>query len=79
MGTDSLIDNLGGTVKVATALGVKPPRVSNWRKRGRIPSEHWQGLVRLATELSVADVTLEALARMDARKVTAAPEREPAR
>lgn len=36
---DALIDALGGTSKVADMAGVGLSAVSNWKARGRIPSE----------------------------------------
>ncbi len=40
-----IIDALGGTFAVATLAGIKPPSVSEWRKRCRIPNDK---LIRLA-------------------------------
>lgn len=37
------IDLAGGPTKVAKALGVAPPNVCNWRKRG-IPADHCQDM-----------------------------------
>lgn len=38
---DQIIEALGGTNKVAAALGVGPSAISNWKARGRIPSEQY--------------------------------------
>lgn len=43
-----LIDALGGTFAVAALAGIKPPSVSEWRQRGRIPDDK---LIRLAPVL----------------------------
>ena len=41
---DDLIEALGGVAKVATLCGVGPSAVSNWRSRGRIPTEKFMML-----------------------------------
>lgn len=61
--TDSVIDSLGGTKAVASALSLPLPTVSTWRRRG-IPSKHWRPLVQLASSKGMSDLTLEALAEM---------------
>ena len=65
--SDSVIDALGGTKAVALALALATPTVSVWRVRG-IPSAHWLALARLASDHGVSDITLEALANLDARE-----------
>lgn len=40
-----IIDALGGTLAVASLTGIKPPSVSEWRQRGRIPDDK---LIRIA-------------------------------
>lgn len=67
MTSDSIIDALGGTGAVAEALGQSDSTVSSWRLRG-IPAAHWSSVVSLAAEHNVADVTLELLAELAARK-----------
>lgn len=59
----SIIDALGGTAKVAEALGIKDNTVSGWRDRG-IPPGRWPGLVRFAEDKGVGGVTFEALAAL---------------
>jgi len=66
--SDSVIDALGGTKAVASALTLSPSTVSVWRNRG-IPSAHWLALARLASERGVGDITLEALAELSAEAV----------
>lgn len=69
---DSVINALGGTKAVASALSLNKSSVSCWRTRG-IPATHFSSLARLASEKGASDVTLEALSEMDAAK-SAAPE-----
>lgn len=69
--SDSVIDALGGTKLLADRLSLKPSTVSVWRVRG-IPSAHWLTLARLAADRGLPDITLEALAKLDAREVAEA-------
>lgn len=62
---DQIIDALGGTGKVADALGLSPSTISSWRARGSIPAEWWVGLVGLDAS---SDLTFEALAVLHARR-----------
>lgn len=64
---DFVIDALGGTKSVATALSQALPTVSGWRVRG-IPSAHWLAIAKLAAETGVSEITLEGLAEMAARE-----------
>ena len=48
----TIIDDLGGTVAVATALGLPPSTVSSWKSSGRI--QKWRK--RDLDELRVAQV-----------------------
>ena len=63
----SIIDDLGGTGKVAAALSLADNTVSSWRARGAIPSAHWAALVRFAKTQGSA-ITLETLALLAARE-----------
>lgn len=36
---DRACEALGGTVKLAEALGIKAPSISEWRARGKVPAE----------------------------------------
>lgn len=38
---DQVIEALGGTFKAAAAVSVGPSAVSNWKTRGRIPSDRY--------------------------------------
>lgn len=64
---DSVIDALGGTKAVASALALAPSSISVWRVRG-IPSTRWLDLVRLADARGLDEITLESLARLAARE-----------
>lgn len=62
-----LVDRLGGTGIVAKALRVKPGRVSAWKRRDRVNSDYWAGLVALARDRRVRGVTLETISRLHTR------------
>ncbi len=38
---ESVIEELGGTFRAAEAAGVGPSAVSNWKTRGKIPSDQF--------------------------------------
>ncbi len=57
----SIIDALGGTKRVAEALGEAVSTVSGWRSRG-IPGTRWVALVDLAKTSGRNEITLEVLA-----------------
>lgn len=38
---DQVVEALGGTFKAAMAANVGPSAVSNWKSRGRIPSDRF--------------------------------------
>ena len=66
----SIIDALGGTGAAAEALDEAASTVSGWRTRPRgIPAEHWSAIVRIAAERGRAEITLEVLAELAARRV----------
>lgn len=48
---EHLIDALGGTLKVAHLLGIKPPSVSDWKSLNSIPDDK---LIRLSIEIEEA-------------------------
>lgn len=48
-----LIKALGGSTKVARALGFEVSAVSAWKHRNRIPFEHWPAMADLAKEKGV--------------------------
>lgn len=45
---EQFIDELGGTVAVATALELAPTTVSSWKSSGSIPKWRMDGLRQLA-------------------------------
>lgn len=61
----SILDALGGTGKVASALSIDDSTVSGWRTRG-IPAGRWPALVRLAAEQGCNGITFELLAELPA-------------
>ncbi len=64
-----IIDDLGGTGEVATALSLSESTVSGWRKRpGGIPAPHWAALVRLAADRGKSAITFETFAQIVARE-----------
>ena len=64
----SIIDALGGTGEVATALALSDSTVSSWREPRAIPAGRWEAIVRLATEKGVKEITLEVLAALAAER-----------
>lgn len=50
---DDIIDALGGPTKVATELGLKQPRVANWKARG-VPWRWRQRLAHMAAQRGIA-------------------------
>lgn len=65
----SIIDALGGTGEVASALLLSDSTVAGWRKRrGGIPAPHWAALVALAQSRGRDEITLEELAALVARE-----------
>jgi len=61
----AVIDALGGTTKVASALDLHPSTVSCWRERG-LPtsSSRLLQLSKLASERGIRGLTLETLAEL---------------
>ena len=62
----AVIDRLGGTCAVARACFVSKGAVSNWRRRGRIPSAYWSGLAVGAEIKRIDALTVATLAAMHA-------------
>lgn len=71
MSVGAIIDELGGTAKVAEELGKDQPLVSNWRARGRIPSDWWPALINLAKRSNTPGITFERLAAVQAPRTAA--------
>ena len=53
MNANELIDKLGGTTKVASLLGIRPPSVSEWRSTNRIPRVSLIFLAPIAERLGI--------------------------
>lgn len=53
MNANELINQLGGTTKVANLLGIKPPSVSEWRALNKIPRESLIFLAPIAEKIGV--------------------------
>ena len=68
---DAIISELGGTGLVADRLEQSMSTVSGWRSRG-IPAPHWEMVVALAIAAGKAEITLETLAALAARKLAEA-------
>lgn len=49
----SFIDELGGTVKVANALGLSPTTVSSWKSSNSVPRWRRDALLVLAGEAGI--------------------------
>lgn len=60
-----LMKALGGSTKVARALGFTVSTVSAWKHRNRIPFEHWPAMVKLAKKKGVK-VDLQKMWSLDA-------------
>lgn len=73
MTISDLVQELGGTADLARALGANLSTVSNWRKRGSIPSEHWAAVVAIAAGRGKADITFETIALMHMKKAAPFP------
>lgn len=68
MSVGTIINELGGTTKVARELGVSAPVVSNWRRRKRIPAGRWEALIEAARTRGKSEITFETLAGMHAER-----------
>lgn len=64
----SIIEALGDTGEVASALSLSDSTVSSWKARGAIPAPHWGAIVRLAGVRERSEITLEALADLAANR-----------
>jgi hypothetical protein len=59
MNVAELIEALGGTNHLATALSVSPAGVRNWRSFGRLPARHYKKVLALATEKGIDEISLD--------------------
>ena len=55
-----IIEALGNTGYVATAIGTTPSTVASWKKRGRIPHRYWPILAEIA-KVRAPHITLRGL------------------
>ena len=55
----AFIDELGGTVKVATALDLSPTTVSSWKSSNSIPRWRRKDLLTLAADANVTPPDFE--------------------
>lgn len=75
----SIIDALGGTGEVTTALFLSADSiVSGWRERG-IPAGRWEAIVKLAAVRGCNWITFELLAGLAADKLKPKPDLAEAR
>ncbi len=58
-----VIDELGGTEKLASALNKKYPTVAAWKQRDSIPGEFWADVAALPKAREVG-LTVEGLAKI---------------
>jgi hypothetical protein len=59
--------------ELARDLGVPYPPISAWKQRGSIPAAYWWHVTRAARGRGLAEVTLDLLARIHARKTNDGP------
>ena len=55
----AFIDELGGTVKVATALDLSPTTVSSWKSSNSLPRWRRKDLLALANEANITPPDFE--------------------
>jgi hypothetical protein len=67
MDVSDVIKACGGDGVVAASAGVAANTVAHWRRRGRIPSEHWGAIVSLSEERQ-SGVTLAHLVALSAAR-----------
>lgn len=53
---NSVVQALGGRQVVAAETGVAANSITYWERRGRIPSEYWPDLLRLAAEVEQPEI-----------------------
>lgn len=59
-----IIEALGGNAKLAEILGTNRSTVSEMRRRGSIPVEHWPAMILAAKKLGRKDISVEKIARI---------------
>ena len=66
-----IFDALGGSGKVATALGIKPSAASEMKRRGSIPVRYWPKLLAICEHRNIEGVTYESLAKLASLRTVA--------
>jgi len=67
-----ILDDLGGSSAVATALKLPITTVDSWKRRDSIPPFYWSPLVNVAHKRGMASLNLQRLAEIAAAKSRAA-------
>ena len=68
---EAIFDAIGGSGKMAEALGIKPSAASEMKRRGSIPVRYWPKLIAICQNRSIPGVSYESLAKLAA--VTLSP------
>jgi hypothetical protein len=63
-----IFEIMGGTTSMARILGVGVSTASEIKRRGRIPAEYWQDIIRTAAMRGHVDITAELLTDLHARQ-----------
>ena len=71
---EHVIDKFGGLTKLARALGLTVSTVQGWKKRGKIPQEHWLAIMAVA-KANALDLTLSDFIPGVPAEMAAHPER----
>ncbi len=69
----SIIDAFGGPGPFGEAIGIPDSHARTMKARDSIPASRWTGVVEAAERLSIAGVTLETMAEIEANRVRRAP------
>ncbi len=66
-----ILEGLGGSAAVATALELPYTTVASWKARGSVPSAYWSPLIALARARKLVGVTLSSLTAIAAANAPA--------
>ena len=72
-----VIENLGGYLKLADALGLPKGTVSAMKSRNSIPPEHWPAVASEAQKQGSSKITVEMLAELRSPRQKRAPASTP--
>jgi hypothetical protein len=61
-----IIDELGGSTALASALALPATTVASWKSRASIPVQHWPALITRAKAMDVKGITFETLGKLAA-------------